>query len=519
MATKIDPNMDTGLTQEQVLKNLAGAGAGTISNGSFTSNINNAKLPVTTAALSSSSLPTPPPTGTDTTNYSGITGSVADKAKTMTEPPPAKTAPMTEKSKGLLANIEKMLGMTSGKEAYSQEQMKATGATESAKRIKELNAQIQQLANETTATKLGLEGQGRGIPQAIIGGQQRQVEKENAIKSLTLSSALASEQGNYENAKADAERAVNLKFKDTEDQIDREIKMLGLYSPFMSDEQKAIADQRAQALQSAKEDTNYNKQLLGALINDANTSGQSSIASKAMLLDPKSPTFTQDLSALQGQIVKKASGTEASGLTTRQNINLSSITTKYQADKVINAAQSAISAKELANNLLQNPSDAGAQLTTLYTFIKALDPESAVREGELSLVNSTQSYLSRFGTELQKINNNIAISPESAKQLARETIKLADQWDKAAVRRDKFYQSQSDVLGVGEPFKEYLSGTRSAPGEQKIVQSKFDYLAKDISMDDTKKEAYLPRSVWASVTDKDALLKEVADDGYKLLIK
>jgi hypothetical protein len=48
----------------------------------------------------------------------------------------------------------------------------------------------------------------------------------------------------------------------------------------------------------------------------------------------------------------------------------------------------------------------------------------------------------------------------------------------------------------------------------------FDYLQKDLTIDDTKKTAYLPRSVWfpLSVSDKNALLADIASDGYQLLI-
>jgi hypothetical protein len=147
---------------------------------------------------------------------------------------------------------------------------------------------------------------------------------------------------------------------------------------------------------------------------------------------------------------------DSSGMTTRQNINFMGITNKFQADTIMATANQAKTAIQIAEQAKANPGNAGDQLTILYTLVKNLDPNSAVREGEISLAQTTQSYLSKFKTNLQRISEGKPISNDATKVLADATISLAQKWEEAGVRREKQYTAQAQVAGVGDAFSQYL---------------------------------------------------------------
>ena len=87
-----------------------------------------------------------------------------------------------------------------------------------------------------------------------------------------------------------------------------------------------------------------------------------------------------------------------------------------------------------------------------------MDPDTAVREGELSLAQQTQSYFGRFDSTLQRITEGRLITPQAAKELAEATKSLVSLWQDAAKRRTKQYDSQATVGGVGDAWSEYKSG-------------------------------------------------------------
>ena len=145
-------------------------------------------------------------------------------------------------------------------------------------------------------------------------------------------------------------------------------------------------------------------------------------------------------------------------LTSRQQAALTSVTTRFQADAVMQQAANGVTISSLADSVIANPDDPTKQLASLYLLVKNLDPTSAVREGELALANSTQSYLQQFGNSLTRISEGIVLSPDAAVQLAEATKEIASLWSIAAQRRESQYRSQANVLGIGDEFGQYLSG-------------------------------------------------------------
>lgn len=133
------------------------------------------------------------------------------------------------------------------------------------------------------------------------------------------------------------------------------------------------------------------------------------------------------------------------------------ISNKYQADPIINVALKGATAVAIADQVLADPKAAANQLKSLYILVKNLDPDSAVREGEISLANQTQSYFQQFGNTLARVSEGRVISPDAAIQLANATKELATAWNTTAARRQQQYTAQAGVAGVGDQFQQYLS--------------------------------------------------------------
>lgn len=146
------------------------------------------------------------------------------------------------------------------------------------------------------------------------------------------------------------------------------------------------------------------------------------------------------------------------GLNSAQTSTFLRITDKFQADKVMENGNKGVGAIAIADQVLADPKNAGNQLKILYTMVKALDPESAVREGEIELASLTQSYLSKFASSFTKIDKGQVIAPDAATMLATATKELVQNWYQAAQRRQKQYTSQANVAGVGPAFQQYLGG-------------------------------------------------------------
>jgi len=145
-------------------------------------------------------------------------------------------------------------------------------------------------------------------------------------------------------------------------------------------------------------------------------------------------------------------------LTPKQQTTLLNITNKYSNDATINQGLSAIQIKNLTKSIDANPGSAGNQLIALYTLVKNLDPNSAVREGELDLAQRTNSYLGKFQDSLAKLSEGRVLNPAALKELTAATNLLADEWVKTSQRRQKQFKSQAAIFGLEEPFNDYVTG-------------------------------------------------------------
>jgi len=148
----------------------------------------------------------------------------------------------------------------------------------------------------------------------------------------------------------------------------------------------------------------------------------------------------------------------AGEMTTMQQKSFTDVTNKFQADAILKVVEGANVGAAIADQVIADPENAANQLKSLYILVKGLDPNSAVREGEIGLAESTQSYLQRFNTALVRISEGRSVDPKTAIQLATATKELFDVWKQVGDRRINAYKSQAKGLNIGDFFDEYLGG-------------------------------------------------------------
>lgn len=134
----------------------------------------------------------------------GSTGLVTDAKGTIT------TAPGAEDKYSNLFGIQNdyqnaandlYSNRTSGADIQKQLE-KETGYKQARRDVENYSSQLNTIVANRDAQILQQEGQGRGITEAIIGGQQAQINKEAAIAALPVQAQLASAQGNLELAQS-----------------------------------------------------------------------------------------------------------------------------------------------------------------------------------------------------------------------------------------------------------------------------------------------------------------------------
>ena len=170
------------------------------------------------------------------------------------------------------------------------------------------------------------------------------------------------------------------------------------------------------------------------------------------------------------------------GLTPYQETNtFSGIVKQYNSSPLIMASDRTPVLRDAIANIRQNPSNGALQLNLAYSYIQALDTyQSAVREGELYLVNSIDSKVGQIQGWIQQIQNGQIVRPDVAKQIASAAEQVVNTISTAAQAKAKSFQSQADVNGVGPKFQQYLRGFTPSyqgnTGTPQANQADLDYL-------------------------------------------
>jgi hypothetical protein len=195
--------------------------------------------------------------------------------------------------------------------------------------------QLNAIVSKAQADKLSLIGQGRGVTEAIIGGQQAQIDREAAIRSLPVAAQLTAAQGDLEMAKSHLETLFSIRKEDALNKYNHKTKLAETIFNYADKKQQAALSTKMKdddrAFQLMTNDLNYAQSLSTAAINN----GQSSVAARIMSIDPTLPGYRAKLAeAAKGiYVAQNTGGGGNSTETERQAQAINIITDRIQPGK------------------------------------------------------------------------------------------------------------------------------------------------------------------------------------------
>ena len=247
--------------------------------------------PITTSSLSSPSaihLPTP-----SFTDFSGGLASAMTGVKKNTEDEepteydPATGLPVSktgDRSQDIFQQyLSQLEAPESTADLYAREERRS-GIEQKRQEVSNYSSQLNAIQAQAEADRLSLEGQGRGIPEVIIGGQQAKISREAAIKALPVAAQLAAAQGNLALAEQHLETRFRLLSEDSRNRYEYKQKVLGAVYDFATTQEKRrldVLDKENDRKYAEEQDFNdtQNKLLLSATSQGAPRAITSAISS------------------------------------------------------------------------------------------------------------------------------------------------------------------------------------------------------------------------------------------------
>ena len=198
-----------------------------------------------------------PATSPDVANpFASIAGDIASANTTVNTPtdPSAATSPANNFGDILKSYIGAAPKPESNAKIYQQE---ARNAQLDSKRqaVSDYSSQLNAIVAKSQADRLSLEGQGRGVTDVIIGGQQAQINKEAAIAALPIQAQLSAAQGDLAMAEAHVDKMFQIKSQDALAQYQYKSKVVDAVYQFANAQEQRRLDAVKQ-----QEDRKYNEQ-------------------------------------------------------------------------------------------------------------------------------------------------------------------------------------------------------------------------------------------------------------------
>lgn len=148
-----------------------------------------------------------------------------------------------------------------------------------------------------------------------------------------------------------------------------------------------------------------------------------------------------------------ASGTD---MTTKQQSVFNSIINNQQKSPLIMANDRAVILKNITNEVAKDPSNAALQVSFIYSMIQALDTyQSAVREGEINLVQGTQGLGEKLGNVASQVEKGNPLNPSKIAEYVKVSKTLTDSINNAAQAKKNNYKGQAMVNGIGAQYEQW----------------------------------------------------------------
>lgn len=360
--------------------------------------------------------------------------------------------------------IQGYLGINKPEEGASEKALddarRQAGVQQAQQEFNRYQNQINAITSQRDAQILSLEGQGRGQTQGFIGGEQARISREAAIMALPVQAQLAAAQGNLEQAKELMGQLYQAKSADIQADMAYRTNLVNSLISFASSSQQTVLQAKladnAQASQIAQQNLAYQRQLSER----AFEYGQGNLVTNISFIDPKSPTFEQDLARVASQLkdpmfaldmAEKQARIDATRVSTalnQQQLNDIRAKEKQIADSInsgkyiLNEDQQDIAYKlnkdyvaqsgefkkqvDAYNRIVasaEDPSAAG-DLALIFNYMKILDPGSTVREGEFATAQNSGSIPSIIQAQYNKVMKGERLANEQRSDFLDRSTRL-----------------------------------------------------------------------------------------------
>jgi hypothetical protein len=179
-----------------------------------------------------------------------------------------------------------------------REAQRESGFLQAQKQVADLSAQLNMITARGQQAQIGVVGQGRGIPEAIIGGQQAQIARETSIEALPVAAQLSAAQGNMEMAQQQMNMLFQVKTADAKAEYDFKTSIANKLFDFASEREKTMLSAAVKMEERQYNETQQNYQDAQRYAGMALQNNQGKLAGDFMKLDHNSPTFKADLAKL-----------------------------------------------------------------------------------------------------------------------------------------------------------------------------------------------------------------------------
>lgn len=286
----------------------------------------NGSQPISVAGLATSATPLNIPAQPSVDNGSSTNVSIPTPQSIVASDMVPTDADNTQST--LLNKIAALTGNQTSLSTNEINQENAAGVPALAQSVTDLNAQLQGLNDQSSKLQLDASANGtidnnaqnsalgRGVttgglqPITTAALRNNQIQQAGiAAQSLTTKSALYAAQGQYSLAKDAADKAAQVAFDSSQQEINHQQALLAAIQPTLDKEQSAraatlsaqLADRQTQ-INNQRDDFKTGQALaVTAMQNNPNDPAAQYAAQQALKLDPTDPQYLQKVSALVGQ--------------------------------------------------------------------------------------------------------------------------------------------------------------------------------------------------------------------------
>jgi hypothetical protein len=199
-----------------------------------------------------------------------------------------------------MTNAADLIGKAIGQKPNAEEiylrREREAGIQQKQQTVNTYQTQLNQIVADAQAKQLSVVGQGRGIPEAIIGGQQAQISREAAIQALPVQALLSAAQGDLTFAQNRLDKLAQLAIEDANATYEQKKDMFTFAYNYASDQQKTRLAQAEKAADRQWEMEKLNIQDRSDWAKTALTIGNTDAFKTIMASDPKSANYTTQIS-------------------------------------------------------------------------------------------------------------------------------------------------------------------------------------------------------------------------------